>query len=93
MDIIEHLRGPHEWGYRDPVVGGFISDDKPFRAADEIERLTEMRDYWHRMFWKERERALKAEHALYAAKGGEEGGEAPTDQPVSYKDVYGILRE
>lgn len=33
-EIVRHLEGPHEWGYRDPVVGGFIEDDAPFKAAD-----------------------------------------------------------
>ena len=39
MDIVERLAGPHEWGYRDPVEGGFILDPTPFDAAAEIERL------------------------------------------------------
>lgn len=55
METIEKLRGmlakvanggPHEWGYRDPVEGGFIADSWPFDVAaalptllDELERL------------------------------------------------------
>lgn len=39
MDILELLEGPHEWGYRDPVVGGFFADDSPYKAAEEIARL------------------------------------------------------
>lgn len=45
-ELIEHLSGPHEWGYRCLAEGGFIEDDKPFEAAtalaardDEIEAL------------------------------------------------------
>jgi hypothetical protein len=37
--LVEHLHGPHEWGYRDPVEGGFIEDHTPFHAADAIEAL------------------------------------------------------
>lgn len=40
QQLVEHLNGPHEWGYRDPVVGGFIADDAPFKAADAIEALS-----------------------------------------------------
>lgn len=39
MNITERLGGPHEWGYRDPTDGRFISDNAPFEGADEIERL------------------------------------------------------
>lgn len=35
------LRGPHEWGYRCPVEGGFVADDRPYQAADEIQRQGE----------------------------------------------------
>lgn len=31
--------GPHEWGYRDPVEGGFVEDSAPFRAGEELSRL------------------------------------------------------
>ena len=37
--VVEHLYGPHEWGYRDIVVGGFVADEKPYRAADTITAL------------------------------------------------------
>lgn len=44
--VCERLLGPHEWGYRCPVEGGFIEDTFPFEAAavlkrqaDEINRL------------------------------------------------------
>jgi hypothetical protein len=30
---------PHEWGYRDPVVGGFVEDRTPFDLADHVLRL------------------------------------------------------
>lgn len=42
MDILEHLEGPHELGYRDLCVGGFVADDAPFRAAQEIRTLREL---------------------------------------------------
>lgn len=38
-DLVDHLYGPHEWGYRDPVTGEFIKDNKPFEAADHIREL------------------------------------------------------
>ena len=41
--LAEHLMGPHEWGYRDPVVGGFIEDNTPFDAAA---RIAEMEAGW-----------------------------------------------
>lgn len=39
MDITEALMGPHEWGYRDPVEGGFVADGTPFAAAELITHL------------------------------------------------------
>lgn len=49
--LAECLHGPHEWGYRDPVEGGFIEDDRPYRASEalyallsEIEGLKAERD-------------------------------------------------
>lgn len=39
-ELIANLNGPHEWGYRDPVEGGFIEDNAPFRAADRLEALS-----------------------------------------------------
>lgn len=38
--MIDRLCGPHEWGYRDPVEGGFVEDLTPFDAGHEITRLT-----------------------------------------------------
>lgn len=38
-DITQTLMGPHEWGYRDPVEGGFIEDPAPFAAAELISYL------------------------------------------------------
>jgi hypothetical protein len=35
----DHLEGPHEWGYRDPVTGDFISDDRPYEAAKVLRAL------------------------------------------------------
>lgn len=40
-DIRSRLGGPHEWGYRDPVEGGFIEDRTPFEAEDLISELLE----------------------------------------------------
>jgi glutaredoxin len=37
--LIERLNGPHEWGYRDPVEGGFIADMSPFEASDRLSEL------------------------------------------------------
>lgn len=39
--LVERLYGPHEWGYRDPVEGGFIEDGTPFEAADALSRATD----------------------------------------------------
>lgn len=39
--LVERLYGPHEWGYRDPVEGGFIEDATPFEAADALSRATD----------------------------------------------------
>jgi hypothetical protein len=41
MDITQALMGPHEWGYRDPVEGGWIDDSTPFAAAELIAYLRE----------------------------------------------------
>jgi hypothetical protein len=38
-DITQTLMGPHEWGYHDPVEGGFIEDPAPFAAAELISYL------------------------------------------------------
>lgn len=38
-ELVEHLSGPHEWGYRDLAEGGFIEDRAPFKAADTITSL------------------------------------------------------
>lgn len=32
--LLDNVLGVHEWGYRDPVEGGFIADDAPFRMAE-----------------------------------------------------------
>ena len=32
--LAEGAMQPHEWGYRDPVVGGFVEDRTPFDLAD-----------------------------------------------------------
>jgi predicted HAD superfamily Cof-like phosphohydrolase len=37
--LLENLEGPHEWGYRDPVEGGFIEDLAPFKGAERIREL------------------------------------------------------
>ena len=37
--LIERLNGPQEWGYRDPVEGGFIADMSPFEASDRLSEL------------------------------------------------------
>lgn len=39
--LVERLYGPHEWGYRDPVEGGFIEDGTPFEAAEALSRATD----------------------------------------------------
>lgn len=41
-EVFDHVKGggPHEWGYRCLVSGTFIADDWPFKAADELDRLT-----------------------------------------------------
>lgn len=41
MNIIDHLSGPHEWGYRDIAEGGFIEDRAPFEAAEVMRDLLE----------------------------------------------------
>lgn len=35
-ELINRLMGPHEWGYRCPVEGGFITDNAPFDFASEL---------------------------------------------------------
>ena len=37
--LAEGAMQPHEWGYRDPVVGGFVEDRTPFDLADHVLRL------------------------------------------------------
>lgn len=37
--LLGNLEGPHEWGYRDPVEGGFVEDLAPFAAATKIREL------------------------------------------------------
>jgi len=48
--LIEELQQPHEWGYRDPVEGGFIADDRPFKAAQALRTLQQenplLREAW-----------------------------------------------
>lgn len=34
--LAERLFGPHEWGYRCPVEGGFITDSAPYIAAETL---------------------------------------------------------
>lgn len=55
--LVERLNGPHEWGYRDPVEGGWIEDLSPFEAASYITEL------------EGRERALKAQRDHECARG------------------------
>lgn len=37
--LAEGAMQPHEWGYRDPVAGGFVEDRTPFDLADHVLRL------------------------------------------------------
>lgn len=37
--LAEGAMHPHEWGYRDPVEGGFVEDRAPFDLADHVLRL------------------------------------------------------
>lgn len=36
LGITDKLDGPHEWGYRDPVEGGFVVDVNPYLASNII---------------------------------------------------------
>lgn len=38
-ELVARLHGPYQWGYRDPMDdAGFVADDSPSIAADQIER-------------------------------------------------------
>ena len=39
--LLDNVLGPHEWGYRDPVEGGFIADSAPFDLAETVEEMLE----------------------------------------------------
>lgn len=34
--LAERVMQAHEWGYRDPVVGGFVEDRLPFDLAEAV---------------------------------------------------------
>lgn len=80
--IVDHLYGPHEWGYRDPVEGGFIEDNRPFKAAVTITDLTrklEIATQVLQFYANQWEQAVDAEQTVHGWHGSI-GGVEPSGQ-------------
>lgn len=75
MDITEALMGPHEWGYRDPVEGGWIDDYTPFAAAELITHLREQVEVHHAV-----NRHWEARHRMRQQAQEELAGQSRTPQ-------------